>query len=524
MKHQIPENTELNDQKEEELYRSLSVMLSDPDVEDLRKQLLTFDTFKVLNVERYELRHTTTLAWLLDPYQSHNLGGGFLQSFLKEVFGDQSVRLLRFGEGQEFIDNIAIHPELRLGRNGEILPSPDDEGNEKKTKARRKTCELDVVVEGPTWAVAIEAKIDSKEGDNQLSDYTSSLEKRFAGKEIFRLYLTVKPEPEVLGKNPEWIGIQWGQQIVRALRASLTDRYKCSVLETVTRNSPADERSLVEFLFRYLALLERLCNELHGLPESVQEISDKYNKTLAALKGELERRENSKSPILPWLSTPCWGKLYWRNRILFRTLNKYLRSASARFTAEVVDSLVARVGLPFHFLTPEQSRAATIRLYPDAWQGCVFPNDGSGVPVQELIHYRAEFRTKDIEFKLHLPDTTHRKLQRQLVEHLERLDKERPDSRGAATKGRMGYPAPISPEASFRDNFVSGKTASLKVYSISLYWKLVDVRYELETGEEAKLDAIKEAIAVHTSLLTCTSPAAPEAVKLHALPVHECTQ
>jgi hypothetical protein len=85
----------------------------------------------------------------------------------------------------------------------------DDQDATEKTA--RRTGELDLLIESETWAVAIEAKIDSREGQAQLHDYSRYLAERFRGKKrLYQLYLTVEPEADVIEENPDWTGIQWG--------------------------------------------------------------------------------------------------------------------------------------------------------------------------------------------------------------------------------------------------------------------------------------------------------------------------
>jgi hypothetical protein len=487
---------------DQQLNKKLQKLLSDSAIGKLREQLAQFDTFKVLKVERYELRHTTTLSWLLDPNQNHNLGDSFLQYFLKELFGDRNASDPRYGFYTGSIDEVAIHPEFPIALDGTESTQLYGDAIHNDGK-NRKSGELDVLIEGPTWAIAIEAKIDSKEGKKQLHDYTSHLKQRFENKALFLLYLTVKPEPEVLEKNPQWIGIQWGEQVRKALKAALGKKYQHSHLAVASEERASQEHSLKEFLFRYLALLERLSDELHGVPETVQAIADANYDTLVALQTELLRKEKEKFPILPWSTNPCWAKPYWKDRLLLTTLIKYLRPVTSRFTAEVIERLIKESGRSFTFLTPERSKNATIRLYPDEWHGCLYRKGGVSVPIQELMYYHAEFRKKDIEFKLYLPETPHWKLQQDLVQELERWDREVPMNIEAHEEADIQRTWSISSSKLHRDRFVGcKKPATLKLYTESLYWTNTDTGYELKEGESAKLHAIRQAIDAHTALLS----------------------
>ena len=45
-------------------------------------EISDFNVFKVLKVDRFEIRHSNMLGWLLDPSETHGLGTLFLQEFL----------------------------------------------------------------------------------------------------------------------------------------------------------------------------------------------------------------------------------------------------------------------------------------------------------------------------------------------------------------------------------------------------------------------------------------------------------
>ena len=56
--------------------------------------LQSFNPFCILGVENYELRHTSMLAWLMDPKETHGFGQDFLRSLLAETFrsDDETAR------------------------------------------------------------------------------------------------------------------------------------------------------------------------------------------------------------------------------------------------------------------------------------------------------------------------------------------------------------------------------------------------------------------------------------------------
>jgi hypothetical protein len=60
----------------------LEAFLQDDDLERLEDLAQEFNVFEVLDVVRQELRHSSFLAWLLDPNGNHGLGDYFLKRFL----------------------------------------------------------------------------------------------------------------------------------------------------------------------------------------------------------------------------------------------------------------------------------------------------------------------------------------------------------------------------------------------------------------------------------------------------------
>lgn len=53
-------------------------------IDELRKQENEkFNIFKILKLDKYEIRHSNFLAWLLNPKESHNLGDTFFKQFFQ---------------------------------------------------------------------------------------------------------------------------------------------------------------------------------------------------------------------------------------------------------------------------------------------------------------------------------------------------------------------------------------------------------------------------------------------------------
>lgn len=69
----------------------LQQFLQDKRIKDLqqtitelrKKENKEFNIFKILKLDKYEIRHSNFLAWLLNPKESHNLGDKFFKQFFQ---------------------------------------------------------------------------------------------------------------------------------------------------------------------------------------------------------------------------------------------------------------------------------------------------------------------------------------------------------------------------------------------------------------------------------------------------------
>lgn len=471
-----------------DLQEHLQRLFDDPAFGVLRARFDAFDPFKVLKVERFELRHTTTLSWLLDPQQNHGLGDSFLRLFLDRTCGDAAGQHPLLADGQTLAGRVAVQAELRLS-GGKLRAQVTAEDDDAEAAARRNG-ELDVLIESETVAVAIEAKIDSKEGLAQLSDYSRYLASRFDGnKRLYRLYLTVDPDDDVIEKNPEWTGIQWGLHVADALGAALSARYGPDPVQALA-SCVADERARCEFLYRYLHLLQGLGNALHGIADEARTLADNHYATLAALKKGLQEQETLGAPILPWSTSPRWAQAYWDNRHVIDVLIERMRSPEAGFADEIVQYLFSKSPSPMSLLTRSGSNRATIRFVPEDWKAWQVGKDQRPVPLSSLMFYHVAFRGAkgDIEIKLYLPKTRLKDLQLQLVEQM------------LGHQATLGSAA-LQPDADALRAFVAPTGSSMKLYRVMLPWTRSGAGLSLNDGAEEGMRAFWQAVDEHTALL-----------------------
>ena len=63
----------------------LDRFLLDENLKGLENDFSKFNIFDCLKLTRAEIRHSTFLAWLLDPNETHGLNDFFLKEFLKKI-------------------------------------------------------------------------------------------------------------------------------------------------------------------------------------------------------------------------------------------------------------------------------------------------------------------------------------------------------------------------------------------------------------------------------------------------------
>ena len=139
------------------------------------------DVFDVLRLGGSELFHSNFLFWLLDPGGSHGMGEDFLRRFLRKSEAKTSLRAGRHASS-------AVHREREITLNG-------------------GTGRLDIFIlnENAKFLCAIENKVWSDEGENQLAFYREALDAHWPDYTIHRVFLTPEGhEPEKAEEREHW--------------------------------------------------------------------------------------------------------------------------------------------------------------------------------------------------------------------------------------------------------------------------------------------------------------------------------
>ena len=166
--HEMADALELTEKQ-----RKLDAFLVDnPELEALNARLAAFNMFRVLRVERTEIRHSNVLAWLLTPRESHGLGDLFLRRFLSRLLMENDEIDVSLTPAQVELMDLNDVEVLRDWQNIDVL-------------ARSRSGD---------WCLLIENKIGSKEKKGALLKYRDAVTRDMPTAQIIPVLLTVEGE------------------------------------------------------------------------------------------------------------------------------------------------------------------------------------------------------------------------------------------------------------------------------------------------------------------------------------------
>jgi PD-(D/E)XK nuclease superfamily len=154
--------------------------------------------FGTLSLRRTETAHTSALAWLLDPSKPHGFGSALLEALLAHC-------LRSLSHGPVVVSSVEKEYPIAVGD---------------------RTGRIDVFAIGEStnnsggWLLAIEAKVDAREGDGQLELYDSWIAAHRYGRHPIRVFLTQNgdaPEGESDHFPDPWIPLSF-LDLVRVFR------------------------------------------------------------------------------------------------------------------------------------------------------------------------------------------------------------------------------------------------------------------------------------------------------------------
>ena len=152
--------------------------------------------FEILKLTNVEIRHSNTLAWLLDPNENHGLGDSFLKAFISKVlhFSNSDVDLL----------NIPLHDFYTY-------------------QVYREYNHMDIVLmsKKESITIVIENKIWSGESPTQLKKYFENSRLYFPESDyLFYVFLT--PDGRDSSYDDNWIALSY-ENVIEALVSSYSE-------------------------------------------------------------------------------------------------------------------------------------------------------------------------------------------------------------------------------------------------------------------------------------------------------------
>lgn len=157
-------------------FEILSLLDNSIEFEKLHSKFNRFNPFKILKVDKFEIRHSNMIAWLLDPTENHHLSSMFVNKILSKTF----VK----AENEELIGQynfIKLHKQSL--QDLEVFREVQTNYN--------KRIDILAISEAQKVAILIENKYKSSESDGQLENYLKFVNKKYEGYTIIPIFLSL---------------------------------------------------------------------------------------------------------------------------------------------------------------------------------------------------------------------------------------------------------------------------------------------------------------------------------------------
>ncbi len=236
-------------------------LLNNKELEELEEIINDFNVFTALGVVREELRHSTFLAWLLNPSDTHGLGDYFLKSFLK------------------------------LAINRANLQSPSifemDSWDLGETNVQTEWEHIDIFMRNDMhqFVCVIENKIDSPEHSNQLTRYKELVERELGNHAKIFVYLTI--EGDKPSESTEYLSMNYRD--IDGLVSQLLER---------KRDKTSSE--IIMFIEHYREMVRRYIVKESRVQDLCQKIYESHPKAIDLI---LEHKPDKQAVIRDTLKT-----------------------------------------------------------------------------------------------------------------------------------------------------------------------------------------------------------------------------
>ena len=272
-----------------------SFVINNIPLERLEDSLATFNIFKVLGLEYYELRHSNTISYLLNPIESHGLKDYFLKKYLISVVASSD--------------------------NSSISPVTIDGWNLKDAVVKREYKNIDILISSKTcdFVCCIENKVLSTESNDQLQRYHEIVNDEFHNCKN-KLFIFLSPAGVEPSDNENWI-ISTYEQI-------------SSILDNIMKHKSKDlGREQLLFIEHYYRIIRRYLMENS---EEVRLAREIYNSHKEALDFIFQNISDNRQEIFDQLKSIIENSREFI--LLYSTLSRI------RFTTKYINENVPNIG------------------------------------------------------------------------------------------------------------------------------------------------------------------------------------
>ncbi len=225
-----------------------------------------YNLFSILNIERYELKHSALIANLLDPKGSHGCGDAFLRAFFEIALKERAYPF-------EDCTHLHSYTEYYTG------PIAGDTGGR-----------IDILVKSSCYGLIIENKIYAGDQDKQLTRYDNYGKKTFGADRYLLVYLTLygydASKESTATKSAEEVGylrlsyaediLRWLEQCVRLadnkplVRESLNQYIRTIKQLTYQDMNQKDIRKIIDLAVDHPEVVATLSSKRDAIAQGIR--------------------------------------------------------------------------------------------------------------------------------------------------------------------------------------------------------------------------------------------------------------
>jgi len=260
--------------------------------------------YSITGMGSQEIKHSNTIAWFLDPNESHNLEAFFFKNFIKKLLEERSGYL------KDHINNIS---NLLL----------DDLNDAKVIRESENNIDILFFSEKSNIILCIENKVKAKLSDTQLDKYYKYIEKEYPSKKYTKIYVLLSPDghevPEKKSKNAaSWIPLSY-KSIVEILRLIQKSNVVQKVQDIIKEYIEHLEKENIVENIELNELFEKLWKDHEKAIDLLVNYRNKVNKDIIKHNKEKITKIFQKSEIKEKIEIIEPGR--WKNRFEFYTEN-----------------------------------------------------------------------------------------------------------------------------------------------------------------------------------------------------------